>query len=133
MLFGYWMASNQQLISNDHLVPRATSDDLIESTHTMGTVFSNRGWEGFNWTMLLGLLVLLIIIFFGKWIVKKIEQYFPKFAIGDIEINEDIDSYWASLDDEDRKWSQREEENARDALGLPMLTDAQYRALRDTP
>jgi|Transcript_33532 hypothetical protein len=133
MLFGYWMASNQQLISNDHLVPRATSDDVIESTHTMGTVFSNRGWEGFNWTMLLGLLALLIIIFFGKWIAKKIEQCFPKFAIGDIEINEDIDSYWASLDDEDRKWSQREEENARDALGLPMLTDAQYRALHDTP
>ena len=54
-------------------------------------------------------------------------------AIGDIELNEDIDNYWASLDDEDRKWSQREEENSKTALNMPLLTDNMYQTMMRTP
>jgi hypothetical protein len=128
-LFGYWMVSNQQLLSNSHLVPRATTDDVANSTHTMGTIFSNRGWEGSNWVLLFTFIVLMFILFGGNWIGKKIENCFPNFAIGDIQLDEDIDVYWASLDDEDRKWSVREEENSRDALAMPMMTNKQFQTL----
>ena len=69
----------------------------------------------------------------GGWLVKKFESWFPALAIGDIELDEDIDNYWASLDDEDRKWSQREEQNARTALNMPLLTENQFRSLEQTP
>jgi len=54
-------------------------------------------------------------------------------AIGDIEIDEDIDMYWAVLDDHDRKWSQREEHNNRACLNLPLLTDEMYDKMESTP
>lgn len=117
------MASNQQLLSNDNLVPRTSVDQVAQSTHTMGTIFDNRGWTGFLWTMLITFLVLLFLKFGGNWAGKKIESYFTSLAIGDIEIDEDIDNYWESLDDEDRKWSSKEEENARNCLNMPLMTD----------
>ena len=43
--------------------------------------------------------------------------------IGDIELDEDIDNYWAALDENDRKWAIREEENARNALNMPIMTE----------
>ena len=105
LVFGYWMASSQQLLSNDHLTPRASVADVLESDHKMGIIFSNRGWTGPLWTILLGLILLIVLKCCGNWIGKKLESYFPQLAIGDIELDEDIDNYWASLDDEDRKWS----------------------------
>ena len=67
---------------------------------------------------------LITIYFLGKYFEKCIGRCFPSIKIGDIELNEDIDNYWASLDDEDRKWSQKEEENARNLLTSKILTDA---------
>jgi len=74
--------------------------------------------------MLFALLVLTIVFFFGKLLEKCIAVCFPSVAIGNIELNESIDNYWAALDDEDRKWSTREEENARALLTSKILTDA---------
>ena len=85
------------------------------------------------WTLLFAFVVLFSLKCCGGWLVKKFESWFPALAIGDIELDEDIDNYWASLDDEDRKWSQREEQNARTALNMPLLTENQYRALEQTP
>jgi len=94
--------------------------------------FDNRGWTGFLWTMILGIILLIILKVCGNWIGKKIEKMFPQFAIGDIELDEDIDNYWASLDDEDRKWSQREEQNSRNALNMPLSTEDQYHRMMNT-
>lgn len=99
----------------------------------MGTVFDNRGWTGFLWTMLITFLVLLFLKFGGNWAGKKIESYFTSLAIGDIEIDEDIDNYWESLDDEDRKWSTKEEENSRNMLNMPLMTDKQWEQLQSRP
>merc|ERR1712060_170942 len=62
-----------------------------------------------------------------------LQKCFPTLAIGDVEIDEEIDNYWAALDDEDRKWSIREEENVRTAGSFPILTDEQKEALETTP
>lgn len=117
------MVSSQQLLSNDHLTPRANTNDVLLSNHEMGIIFNGKGWAGPLWTMLLGFILLIVLKICGNWIGKKIESCFPSFAIGDIELDEDIDSYWASLDDEDRKWSQREEQNSRSELNMKLLTE----------
>lgn len=52
--------------------------------------------------------------------------------IGDLQIDEDIDNFWASLDDEDRNWSKKEEEYSREELGFKVLTDEQQGALLST-
>lgn len=130
MTFGYWMASNLQLLRNDRLLPRESTTVLAETQHTIGTLIGE-GWAGYNWTMLLCFFTLLIVYFAGPAISKKIEKKYPSFAIGDLELDEDIDNYWASLDEEDRKWHQREEANSR-SLGMPMLSDAQLKALKQT-
>ena len=43
---------------------------------------------------------------------------FPNLEIGDVELDEDIDNYWASLDDKDRVWATKEDEYATEKLGL---------------
>lgn len=30
---------------------------------------------------------------------------YPDLEIGDVQIDEDIDNYWKSLDDKDREWA----------------------------
>jgi hypothetical protein len=76
--------------------------------------------------------MLNIVWYAGEFCVRLLTRFFPNLAIGDIEINEDIDDYWACLDAEDRKWSIREEENARDALKTKILTDSQFESLKSS-
>lgn len=44
-------------------------------------------------------IMLNIVWYFGEFCVRQMEKCFPSLAIGDIEINEDLDIYWASLDE----------------------------------
>jgi len=131
MLFGYWMASSQQLLSNDYLVPRETASEVYQTTHTVGTLVDSQGWTGFYWTMLIGFLILLVVNCGGNVLCVKLQKCFPKLAIGDIEIDEDLDNYFSSLDQEDRKWSVREEANSRECLNMPMMLEVPYDRLRE--
>ena len=124
--FGYWMASNQQLLSNGHLSAVESSTSIAMTNHTMGSIFSSDGWVGIKWPLLIGFIFLNIIFYFGETVMNTFYECFPSLRIGDIEINEDIANYWSSLDEEDRKWSTREEENARQALKTKILTDDQF-------
>jgi hypothetical protein len=133
LIFGYWMASNEQLLSNSHLTAVPTTMDTYVSDHTMGDVFSGDGWEGIKWPLMVTFLIANLIFYFGEWLSNQLYECFPNLRIGDIEINEDIDNYWASLDDEDRAWSQAEEKNVRENLGSKILTDEQYNRLNEEP
>ena len=133
LAFGYWMASNQQLLSNGHLEHMTSTDHVTVTSHTYMSVFKDDGWEGFKWPMLMALILLTFVYFLGNKIEKCIAFCFPNLMIGDIELDESIDNYWASLDDEDRKWSQREEENTRNLLTSKILTDAQKERLDTVP
>lgn len=131
--FGYWMASSQQLLSNDHLTARTLSTDTYITSHGMGSIFTGNGWDGVKWPMLVAFIILNIIYYLGTAIQNCLYECFPSLKIGDIEINEDIDNYWASLDEEDRKWSNKEEENSRNELKMHILTDSQYDRLKSEP
>lgn len=85
------------------------------------------------WPMWLAFITLLIIMFFGGLIEQCIAKLFPNVSIGDIELNEEIDNYFAALDDGDREWSQKEEENARNLLTSMILTDDQLNRLHEVP
>jgi len=129
LIFGYWMASNQQLLSNDHLTPVDSSLSTYVSGHSFLSVFQGTGWEGIKWPLLMGFIILNIVWYFGEKIANQLYECFPNLKIGDVEINEDIDNYWTTLDENDRKWSIAEEKNAREALKTKILTDDQYHNL----
>lgn len=82
---------------------------------------------------MVALIAFFVIFFFGSYFDKWIASCFPNFTIGDIEVDEEIDNYFAALDEGDRKWSNEEERNAREALGFKIMTDESYDKLRKTP
>ena len=133
VIFGYWMSSNQQLLSNDHLTPVQSSLDSYVSDHLMQSVFQATGYEGYKWPLMICFIILNLVWYFGEKFANQMYECFPNLRIGDIELNEDIDNYWASLDEGDRKWSTKEEQNAREALKTKILTDDQYERLLSMP
>ena len=98
VIFGYWMASNQQLLSNDHLTPVESSFSTYVTNHTMGDIFSGEGWAGIKWPLMFTFIVLNIVWYFGDNIVNWLTECMPNLRIGDVEVDESIDGYWASLD-----------------------------------
>lgn len=54
---------------------------------------------------------------------------FPSLEIGDVELDEDIDNYFAALDEKDREWATKEDEYATSQLGLQIMTKRQKGAL----
>lgn len=81
--------------------------------HTYSQVFGKEGWAAPAWPLLLVGILLLLKIFIGDVIVNMAEKCFPFLKVGNLELDEDLDTYWNSLDDHDRKWSIKEEEYFR--------------------
>ena len=67
-------------------------------------------------------MILLLTYFFGDWCEDVMHRCCGLKKLGESDINEDIDVYWAALDDHDRKWSKMEEENNQRLLIDAMLT-----------
>lgn len=64
----------------------------------------------------------LFIAMFRKPLISFLSKTFPNaVAVGDIDVNEDIDNYFRCIDDNDRNWSIKEEENARKNLHMELL------------
>lgn len=131
--FGYWMVSSKQLLSNEYLTPVSQTREPPASSHLWQSVFGPSGWVAPAWPLLVGFLAFGIIYFFGSKIDELITKCFPKYTIGDIEVDEEIDSYFAALDEGDRKWSIEEERHAREALGFNIMTEESYDKLVKTP
>lgn len=49
-----------------------------------------------------------------------------------MDIDEDIPSYYNCLDDHDREWSIKEEENVRNVLKMKILNDETLEKLKST-
>ena len=127
--FGYWMASNKQLLSNEYLEPkdRMTTPDI--HLHTVDRVFAGDGLSAPAWPLLLLFFFFLLNQVFGSAVMRCLTSVFPSLEIGDIELDEDIDNYWSSLDEKDRNWAIKEDQHAMDKLGLQILTKRQKAAL----
>lgn len=121
--FGYWMASNKQMLSNNNLAPKERMIAPDIAMHTYDRVWTDAEfYEAPGWPLLALFFFLLLNQIFGSAIMKCLTFCFPSLEIGDIELDEDIDNYWASLDDKDRNWAIKEDEYATKTLGLQLLT-----------
>lgn len=77
LIFGYWMASSQQLESNVHLTPVSRSSDTPVVDHGMGSMFTAQGWESPYWPLLAVSILVLIINFFGTAIMELVYVCIP--------------------------------------------------------
>lgn len=127
--FGFWMASNKQMLSNDNLETRERMVSPDVSDHTidgflMGDCFQSPAWP---LALLCGILILNQI--FGDSINHCLQKYFPNLIIGDVVIDEDIDNYFMALDEKDRAWATEENKYATEKLGIQLFTQGQREAL----
>ena len=130
--FGYWMASNKQMLSNDNLAPKERMIAPDIAMHTYDRVWTDAEfYEAPGWPLLALFFFLLLNQVIGSAIMRCLTFCFPSLEIGDIELDEDIDNYWASLDDKDRNWAIKEDEYATRTLGLQLLTVKQKHALQN--
>lgn len=56
------------------------------------------------------MIFMMINLIFGNSFMKWLSSKFPNLEIGDVEIQENIDNYWASLDEKDRNWAIKEDD-----------------------
>lgn len=103
--FGYWMASNKQLVSNDHLVPKDRMTDADITEHTIVNFFSGDFVSAPAWPLLILFVVLALNQILGSSIFKFLVRLWPDLEIGDVDLDENLDNYWASLDENDRDWT----------------------------
>lgn len=131
--FGYWMASSNQLLSNEFLNPIFKASDTRETDHVALDIFTANGWSTPAFPLLVMCLLTLFFCWFGCYIMPCFEKCCPKIRIAAIDIDQPIDSYFASCDEHDRNWTVMEEENSRQNLNnLKILTDDAYEKMRDT-
>ncbi len=131
--FGYWMLSSKQLLSNNPTELIYSNLDRT-SGHYVSEVFTGATYstENVALPLLVTFWILLVVIFFRGIIYSALCFVLPFLAIGNFEIDEDLDNYFNTIDDNDRNWSIKEEENARDVLGMHILEDETLQRFRDT-
>lgn len=134
LAFGYWMAASKQLLSNDYLFHVTRGSETLRSDHTMEDVFTKEGWTCPSWPLLAFFFFTLFCLWFGRFIMPCFEKCCPKIKLSDFQVDQPIDNYFASVDQEDREWSVKEEENARENLrNLRILEDDQWEKFKNTP
>lgn len=134
LAFGYWMAANNQLLSNEYLYPVEHASDTRLTDHTMGDIFTARGWACPYWPLIVFFFFTILLCWFGRFLMPCLEKCCPKIKLSDFQVDQPIDNYFASIDEEDRAWSVKEEENARENLrNLKILENEQWEKFKNTP
>ncbi|CDW86701.1 UNKNOWN [Stylonychia lemnae] len=129
--FGYWMLSSKQLLSNE-LFSFTYDQDIKETGHIWYNVLK---WQSYVASPSLPMLLMFWVFLIGtvtryQW-YKLLCTLFPNtIKVGDLEIDEDLDNYFNTLDDHDRNWSIKEEEYSRSALGMEILHEQTLTKLR---
>jgi len=68
-------------------------------------------------------LVLFGTIFRDLIMALLIKWFGSRISIGDLELDEDLESYFRVIDIHDKNWSVKEEENCRNVLNMRILND----------
>jgi len=121
LAFGYWMFSSKQLLYNN-VYSMVHSTDVYTTGHIYTEAFDA---DSYSANPSMPYLILFWLFLFGVilrgFIFKYVTYVFPILKIGDLEIDEDLDNYFNCIDDVDRNWSIKEEENARSVLNMKIL------------
>lgn len=130
--FGYWMLSNHQLLGNDiHWFDQY--DDIRKTGHVWTEVFQKVGYKNQPGMPLLAMFwIIFLVIVFRNTLYKWWTHFVPNSKVGEFEIDEDLDNYFNTLDEHDRQWSIKEEENCRQVLNMNIITDGTLARLKTT-
>mmetsp|Transcript_21710 Transcript_21710/g.16011 ORF Transcript_21710/g.16011 Transcript_21710/m.16011 type:complete len:569 (+) Transcript_21710:1-1707(+) len=123
LTFGYWMVSNKQLLSNDYIYYVVQSSDIMETGHLWTSVFKKEGYLNPGMPLLICFWAMVVLFIFRGWLHSFMTNHFSFYRVGEFEIDEGLPNYFNTLDDHDRKWSIKEEENCRNVLHFKILTD----------
>lgn len=108
--FGYWMLSNKQLISNEHLMPIEKKGDTVTTNHVWYMILQDSNYPA-N-VLLAFFFVYFLYIFFRspfEWVMEFCDCDSGR-DIEDLDVDEDIDLYQNCLDADDREWTVKEED-----------------------
>lgn len=75
---------------------------------------------------------LVITIPLRNYIYGFLTKILPFLQIAQFEVDEGLPNYFETIDDQDRNWSIKEEENAREVLGMSVLDDDTLNKFRNT-
>jgi hypothetical protein len=114
--FGYWILTNKQIISNDYLRPVSRKSESFQADHTWYRALTPEG------VFHSGPAGFLLVFFFAyafyltfrgtfEWIGKAC--CCKNMFMEEFEVDEEIDLYQNCLDNDDKDWTLKEEENSQ--------------------
>lgn len=123
---GYWMLTNQQLLSNDHLHPIYSEEQEPETDHNLSLILSAEGWQGPYWAI--GIMAVFALSYY--LIADRLNKFlarrgFKAASIGDSlsQMDEGLQNFWQALKRRNIEWTLKEEYYRKNALGMQMMTD----------
>lgn len=130
--FGYWMFSSKQLFSNDVQWFDQTSEVRV-TNHVWYEVFTSSAYQiQPAFPLILTFWIVFIGVLTRNTLFKYIASHFRWLRVGQFELDEDLDNYFNSLDEHDRNWSIKEEENCREVMKMKILNDETFEKLKNT-
>ena len=130
--FGFWMLTNPEMFSNEVVWKQRYNDDPTEHVWTdvfFGNMLAKNPQA---LPIFIAFWFFLITIFFRNFLYSAITKCFPSMKIGAFHIEEDLPNYFAAVDDHDRNWSIKEEENSRNNLRMTIMMDETLEKLKTT-
>jgi len=125
LFFGYWIMSNKQLFGNT-VLPLQRTNEVIQTDHK---IFSNIQVDQ-SFPLLLFSCLFFICVFFNDTFLALFRKCRVMDEEEEIEVDEDLDTYFGSLSQVDKKiWYFDEHHNRKD-LDLKTLTDEAFDQLR---
>jgi hypothetical protein len=120
--FGFWMISNKQLVSNDYVHEFTYSSDIDITSHYWTEVFTSAAYSN---NPAMPLLLIFWVVFFGTLtrnpVFGFITRHLKFMRVGDLELDEGLPNYFTTLDEHDREWSIKEEENVDKVMKFKIL------------
>lgn len=114
LAFGYWLLTNLQQVENNYLMEKNRKSDPSPSLHICSKYWHPA--EAFNsgpaGALLIMLYIYILYLIFRTPLSVCYSKCFPSDSVGDFFTDEEIDLYQNCLDDDDKNWSLKEEENS---------------------
>jgi hypothetical protein len=127
--FGYWMFSSHQLYANEVYYRENSSIPSI-TDHIWYSVFTKAGYQHLP---SIPLLIFFWIFLLGTIFRSYLDRLLLKiFGFRIFEIDEDLDNYFNTIDDNDRHWSISEENNVREQFKAKILPDETLEKFKTT-
>lgn len=130
--FGYWMLSNKQIFSNDIVWKHHLGEKEV-TNHVWMQVFTEFD-QTLDTRYCLPLFCcfwfFLIVISFREKVFEIICDYFPNFEVANFDVDEDLDPFFETLDDDARNWYIKEEENTRTVLKFSVMDNENFEKIK---